>query len=229
MNRTKIGELECIEDLSNKKGATPIVVLHGYGASYDDLYPIKSYIQNHSDFDWYFFNGPIEVPIMPMMMGRAWFDFRFQEYQQALMSGQATKFFSEIIPDGIEEAVAMIEVALNELKTKNEYESFIVGGFSQGSMVSSFLTLKRPHLVKKLYLLSSTLLAKDNFYSGLSEMKSIPIYQSHGTADPVLPYQGAEELREVIQTVSQYEFHPFSGGHEIPPMVIQTLSEFINR
>ncbi len=228
-NRTKVLDLECIEDLSGIKGATPIIVLHGYGADCNDLYPIKRMIENHDQFDWYFFNGPIEVPIFPMMNGRAWFDFRFQEYQQALMSGQATKFFSEIIPEGLEDAVTGIKASMKELKSQRGYDQFILGGFSQGSMVSAFLTAKNPELVKKLYLLSSTLLSKDTFLESLSKIKQIPIYQTHGKQDPVLPYAGAVELKEILSQVDDYEFYDFNGGHELPLDVLTKLSEFLNR
>lgn len=219
--RTTLKTLEVIQKKSSDAKGT-VVVLHGYGASYDDLFPIINFFKFADNYNWLFLNGPLKISMFPFGEGRAWFDFRFSEYQEALQTGTATKYFSEIVPEGIDEAVNQVEESISEF-TK---EKVILGGFSQGSMVSLLLGLKRPEIIEKLYLLSSTMLAKERFLN-ISEKFDFPILQTHGTADPVLPFQGALDLKDNLSMLKNYEFLEFSGGHELPMNVINKWGDFI--
>ena len=57
--------------------------------------------------------------------------------------------------------------------------------------------------------------------------RGLPVFQSHGTADPLLPYAQAEQLRDLLQGAgATVTWVPFRGGHEIPGAVIDALGRW---
>ena len=58
----------------------------------------------------------------------------------------------------------------------------------------------------------------------------LPVFQSHGKQDELLPHEGAERLRDtLIHAGLPVEWHSFRGGHEIPRSVLQRLGPFITK
>lgn len=217
-------------DIIYKAGTSDkaIIVLHGYGASCNDLAPIGQMMDQSGHFHWYFLDAPLSVDIGYGMEGRAWFPIDMMGLQQALMKGSFRSFFADKIPDGFMEASEKVEALLKSLKEK--HSSLILGGFSQGSMISSEVAFKNPGLVDKLFILSGTFVSESHWRDLLSHGTSLPIFQSHGSVDPVLPVSEARRLKEFLEENDQnHEYHEFHGGHEIPLPVIQSLSAFLVR
>jgi len=62
----------------------------------------------------------------------------------------------------------------------------------------------------------------------VSKRAGLPVLQSHGRADPTLPYAGAEWLRDFLEgSRLGVEFVPFNGGHGIPDGVLDRLGPFV--
>ncbi len=60
--------------------------------------------------------------------------------------------------------------------------------------------------------------------------KGLPVFQSHGTQDPILDYPMAERLRdEFLQARLNVDWQPFRGGHEIPEPVLRRLGVFVKK
>ena len=52
--------------------------------------------------------------------------------------------------------------------------------------------------------------------------------QSHGRADPILPFAGGEYLRDLLREGGlDVEWHEFGGGHGIPDGVLDRLGPFV--
>ena len=52
--------------------------------------------------------------------------------------------------------------------------------------------------------------------------------QSHGTTEPILPFQAAEWLRDLLtEAGAQVEFIPFRGGHAIPMPVFKRVAAML--
>ena len=52
-------------------------------------------------------------------------------------------------------------------------------------------------------------------------------FVSHGRPDRILRFAGAERLvSRLEESGHDVAFHPFDGGHEIPPAISQALREF---
>ncbi len=61
----------------------------------------------------------------------------------------------------------------------------------------------------------------------LHEARRSRVLQSHGRADPLLPFAIAESLnRALADADASATFVPFAGGHEIPQTVVNRLAAF---
>ncbi len=217
------GELQYLK-ITNGSDLPTIVMLHGYGANMKDLAPLATVQPQFKKFNWLFPDGPVKVPIGPMMYGRAWFPLDMEALNHAMVTNSFETLFSEKLPDGLKEASGLLDNFIRETVKG----SFILGGFSQGSMMACELTLNTALSAKALILLSSTLVAKNRFNEMLGLKGSIPIFQCHGVSDPVLPISMARALKDCFENESwKVDYFEFDGGHEIPPMALKSLAAFL--
>lgn len=215
-------------DILYKDGSSNMaaVVLHGYGASFQDLAPLHSHLDPKGLINWYFVDGPEAIDVGMGMTGKSWFPIDMMALQQALLTNSFEKMFADHEPTELGPIRDLLSELLTEIKTK--HSALYLGGFSQGSMLALSVVLKFPELISKMFLLSSTLFNEAGLDSFLDSIKSIPTFQSHGISDPVLPYSMAQRLESKFnKSLNSYEFHPFSGGHEIPLDIIEKLGKFL--
>ncbi|WP_127714600.1 alpha/beta hydrolase [Halobacteriovorax sp. HLS] len=205
---------------------TVVVVLHGYGADYKDFVPFANYILKRKNPSWYFLNGVEATTMGGYETGRCWFPIDMMGLNNALMTGKFLSFFQEKVPEGIEQARLKVTRAIEELRKK--YDKIYLGGFSQGSMLSADIAFHRPDLIDKLFLLSSTMLFPERWEKQAEKDFSFPIFQSHGISDPVLPIEGARELKSFLENYDlDHQYHEFSGAHEVPLEIINELDLFL--
>ena len=158
--------------------------------------------------------------------GRCWFPIDMMGLNKALMNGSFLSFFQEKVPEGLEHARVQVTKAIEELR--KSYDKIYLGGFSQGSMLSADIAFHRPDLIDKLFLLSSTMLFPKRWEETTSNDFSFPIFQCHGINDPVLPIEGARELKSFLEN---YDHDPvyfeFNGAHEVPLNIVNELDLFL--
>ncbi len=216
-------------DYIHVDNGSPITMfmLHGYGANMRDLAPLASLSPELKKLNWIFPDGIIKVPIGPYMHGKAWFPIDMMKLNQAITNGGFEEIFADHIPEGLEESSQSIKEMIEELS----HDKFLLGGFSQGSMMANYLTFEKGLDPESLILLSSTLIAKDIWKKRLEESSwKKPIFQSHGTGDPVLPVDLARALTQLIRSSKREVYSiEFNGGHEIPPIVMKQLIEFFKK
>src|SRR5690606_23585762 len=87
-------ETLCVE---NKDPTTAIVLLHGYGANMQDLYPLWE-IWDNKKYNWYFPNGILPLP-MGHYEGRAWFSIDMEALDRAIRSGEFRNMAETIPPE----------------------------------------------------------------------------------------------------------------------------------
>jgi phospholipase/carboxylesterase len=199
--------------------ANTIILLHGYGANKEDLFPLHEYIQTPANTRWIFPDAPLE---MEGYFGRAWFPILASNIEQI----QAGLDFSKINPKGLSEATEKVIELVNSLNTPKE--KIILGGFSQGAMLSTQAMLSLNESINSLLILSGTLVNSDNWEKSLSEKSKFHFFQSHGIYDPILPYANAEKLFKLLKKANhEGELIHFNGGHEIPDLVLKKLNQFL--
>ena len=141
----------------------------------------------------------------------------------------APKSYAKEIPPGMEEAtdhvVQMINAMQEQLGVPND--RLVVGGFSQGSMAACNAVFTRDVAPAGLVILSGTPVNLNSWSAGMKA--GLPVFQSHGTQDPLLSFQAAEQLHHVMLGAGlSAEWVPFRGGHELPMPVLAGLGQFVS-
>lgn len=220
----RYGKLDVVEVSGNNKC---VILFHGYGADANDLASLSEVRSVPTGTRWIFPNGPLEVPIAPGFMGRAWFQIDVEELDRDLRNG-TYRDRSKKRPPGLDRAVALAFDMIDQLGTPKS--QIIVGGFSQGAMLATELVMSSADPFGGLIVLSGTLLDEKNWRKKAQEKAGFPFFQSHGIQDPVLPYDLAQELNSLFnQAEWKGEFIEFRGGHEIPFKVVERMGKFIEQ
>lgn len=210
-------------------GDGPVVMLlHGFGAPGDDLVPLAEVVDVPSGTRWLFPEAPLSLN-MGFGDSRAWWIIDFARIQADREAGRIRDLSVEI-PQGLALARERMITFLKELPRQLpiNYERTVIGGFSQGAMLTCDAVLHTDYPFAGLVQLSGNLLAREVWSPLIGTRKGLPVYQSHGTQDDILPYIGAERLRDALsQSGLDVQWHSFSGGHEIPEAVLLGLSRFI--
>ena len=97
----------------------------------------------------------------------------------------------------------------------------LVGGFSQGSMLAADHALRSEGELGGLCVWSGALVAADEWEPWAARSPARRVFQSHGTADPILPFEAGEALRDMLNSAGHdVRFARFGGGHAIPPAAV---------
>lgn len=218
------GGLDC-----EGSGDGPLVMLlHGFGAPGDDLVALWRYLKVPDEVRFLFPAAPMQLD-MGFGDARAWWMLDMERITQARAQGQWDTLSQEV-PRGLPPARTQIQDVLSHA-TKTlavPSQSLVLGGFSQGAMLSTDVVLHSEIPFAGLALLSSTLIAKEEWLTRLPNRKDLPVFQSHGTDDPILAFSMAQQLRDHIQTAGlPVRWVEFQGGHEIPVQVLEGLGSFL--
>lgn len=213
--------LDCLT-VKSRDADTAVVFLHGYGANMQDLFPLWE-LWHQEKFDWYFPNGCLPLP-MGYYEGRAWYSIDMAKLQEEIQLGRKREV-AKSVPAELDQTLKQLEVLFLDLNKK--YKKLIIGGFSQGAMLSSHLAMMKSLKVDGLVLLSGNLLAEEKLPKAA---RAVPFYQSHGSQDPILSLEGAKELEQKLHSLNfPGKLHVFPGGHEIPMGVIHEVRSFLQR
>lgn len=212
-------------------GNGPVVILlHGFGAPGDDLVPLADVLNVPAGTRFVFPVGPLSLSFGPGD-ARAWWLIDMARIAQDRAAGRV-RDLSQDVPKGLAPVRETMLAFLKETEQKFSADprKTILGGFSQGAMLSCDLMLRTMQPYAGLVQLSGTLLAVQEWAPLLQKRKGLPVFQSHGVQDEILPYAGAERLRDtLVHAGLSVEWHNFRGGHEIPRMVLQRLGLFITK
>ena len=210
-------------------GEGPLVVLlHGFGAPGDDLVALWRYLKVPDDVRFLFPAAPLNLD-MGFGDARAWWMLDMERVTQARAQGQWDELSQEIprgLPIARTQMQDVLSLAIESLSVPSQ--SLVLGGFSQGAMLSTDLILHSDIPFAGLALLSSTLIAKHEWLTRLPNRQGLPVFQSHGTDDPILAFSMAQQLRDHIKTAGlPVSWVEFRGGHEIPIQVLEGLGRFL--
>jgi phospholipase/carboxylesterase len=222
--KTETHQISGIEGLSvtSERSETAVVFLHGYGANMHDLFPLWQ-LWHRDGFNWYFPNGILPLP-MGYYGGRSWFSIDIEALELAMRTGTHRNMSGHLPPE-LEDTLVKLENYLTEIAAR--HERVILGGFSQGAMLTSHLAMRQSLKLDALILLSGALVAQERFPQ---KARGIPFFQSHGAQDPVLSLEGARDLEQKLQTLNFVgKLEVFQGGHEIPPPIISGVKSFLDK
>ena len=207
-------------------GKLTVVLLHGFGAPGNDLVSLAQLIRSPVRFVF---------PEAPLELGglygdsRAWWLLDLARLEEELRTG-AVRDRRDEVPDGLEAARAHVSRFLDQLQARYAIDNtqLVVGGFSQGAMLTLDVALHRPAPPAALIQMSGTLLAESIWKPRMKQLAGVPVLQSHGRHDPLLPFAMAEVLRDDLkQAGANVTWIEFGGGHEIPPPVLDGVTTLL--
>ncbi len=213
-----------------------VVFCHGYGASGTDLVGLAEAIEEVAPevagrMEFLFPEAPIDMAQWGIPGGRAWWPINMQRLLSLTQAGSLLELVDEV-PPGIDEAARQLQSGIKaRLKALDLPEDrLILGGFSQGAMVSTHLTLTGALQPRWLVLFSGALICRPVWTEYLASHpdlgQKLNVFQSHGKYDPVLPFAGAQMLGQLLESSGiPLDFWAFGGQHEIPGGVIEKLAK----
>jgi phospholipase/carboxylesterase len=205
------------------------VMLHGFGAPADDLIPLAEVLAPPGSVRFAFPGAPLTLPGM-WGGGRAWWMIDVGRFER--VTPDSMRELSDETPAGIDEAREQVMAMLVELEAELGVsgDRVVLGGFSQGAMLSCDVALRGARPLAGLMLMSGVMLSRPEWTARMPERAGLPVFQSHGRQDPLLPFQLAAELRDAMQAAGlAVDWLEFSGGHEIPLDVVKRASAFLRR
>jgi phospholipase/carboxylesterase len=200
-----------------------LVLLHGYAMRPSDLAPFA-----HSIGIPAFFLVP-QGPVSGPDGSYAWWKVDAEARESALSGGP--RDLANDHPHGLTEARRQFGEFLAAVTAEFEPARTVIGGFSQGGMLSLDWALCGAQRVDALVLLSASRLAARDWEpeSRRERLRDLPIFLSHGTADQDLAFAAGERLRDfLLDSAARLTWTPFEGGHEIPLVVWRGLRKFLS-
>ncbi|GAB5356347.1 hypothetical protein AAMO2058_000282800 [Amorphochlora amoebiformis] len=222
----KLQDLDCITYQTHRKPKVLIVLLHGHGANKEDLYSLTSQIIAQFPSLQARFIFP-QAPITLQYGSYTWWDLDIGDLMSRLMQFGPRELFNgqsdEVMADVQTRIQNIIETQLSLLNLAPS--QVLIGGFSQGSFLATQITLNYKDDFGGLAILSGGLYVPDKWTNLVKKKREgISIVQSHGTADPIIPYQQGLMLKKLFEDAKwNYRFIPFNGQHSIPRESIQAL------
>lgn len=214
----------------------PVVLCHGYGAPGDDLVglvdPLGDWLGDAIDrFLFVFPAAPLSPPELAAYGGRAWWEINMAKLLAASQTGSFDEL-QELDPPGITQAtkslVELIEAVLAEIGVDSRY---VLGGFSQGAMVTMNAVLatsiRPPDLLVQF---SGTLLSRPRWQASvdLGRLNQTFVLQSHGRVDNILPFASAQKMHDMFNRAKvSNQFIPFHGPHTIPMEAMEELAKHL--
>lgn len=222
--RTSIAGYECI--VENEGQSNCVVLFHGFGADFSDLAPLADFLDPDGNWTWIFPNGPTTVDLGYHMTGRAWFPISQADLESAVTTG-IPRDYAPITTKPPEDVMKGLKFLVEELK--KQYKGIVLGGFSQGGMITTHLFEATGDSLRGALLLSTVLLNQEQLDPILEKTKPKPFFQSHGSRDPVLHIKFGQALYQKLKSKGwKASWAEFPGGHEIPMPVLVKAREFLN-
>ncbi|MCB1135280.1 MAG: esterase [Chlamydiia bacterium] len=220
----KLGDLDALHVQGDPSGPY-IILMHGFGANKHDLLGLHRMLPNHPEVNWVFPNGFLEVPLGMWMTGRAWFPVDMDAFAQEMWSDRQMSL-TQTRPEGMDEAMEKLTGMVAALGVPAS--RIVFGGFSQGAAMAAELTLCSKETPAGLMIFSSMLIDEPKWQQHAPAHKGLHFFQSHGTADPLVALEPAQELHRMLTGSGLVgELYLFDGGHEIPPGVMSRTITYL--
>lgn len=174
-----------------------VVLLHGLGSNEGDLFTLAP------ELDPRLTVVALRAPFEYGFGGFAWFDVQWDSNGLTVNSDQAQA--------SVERLCQELPVLQSDLGVKPE--NTVLGGFSQGAMMTLGVLLERPELIGGAMLLSGSMIPR--LVNGERPVER-PVFQSHGTMDPVLPVQLGRQVRDLLLSRSApLTYREYAMAHEV--------------
>ncbi len=212
--------LETLEIEPAGAAGAAVIWMHGLGADAHDFYGIPSELGLPADLHvrYVFPNAPrIPVTINQGLIMRAWYDvagFGARDQDEAGIRRSA-KWIDELIAREVDRGVPAGRVVLV--------------GFSQGGAMALFAGLRYPESLAGVMCLSGYLLLSDALEAEASDAnRSVPIFQAHGTADPMVPLALGQGAREGLERAGyEVDYREYPMPHAVCREEVRDIGDWL--
>ena len=213
--------LETIQIETAPNPTASVIWMHGLGADGNDFVPIVREL-NLTGCPAIRFIFP-HAPTMPVTINggyvmRAWYD---------ILGADLTRREDE---SGLRKSQKSIEdLIANEKARGIPAERIILAGFSQGCAMTLQTGLRYPEKLAGLICLSGYL----PLHTAVPEERNaanqaMPIFMAHGEIDPVVPFQRAEQSREILKALDyNIEWHQYPMQHSVCIEEIEAIGDWL--
>lgn len=218
-------------------GDGPLVcLLHGYGAHGGDLAGLWRVLDVPREVRFAFPEAPLSLAEVFGFPAYAWWHVDVERYAQLAIGHRTQQQMLRALeplldeePAGLSGARAQVLAWLAALRQRLGLPSnrVVLGGFSQGAMLSVDVALHLGEPLAGLLLLSGALVNRRVWQQRLNQAPPVPRFQSHGLEDPLLPFAVGEALHQFLEPVWPGTLYRFHGGHEISPGVVDEMGRAI--
>ncbi|MAG95011.1 MAG: phospholipase [Planctomycetaceae bacterium] len=237
LRRTQIGSLNCCIVDALPEGVDPslvVILCHGFGASGEDLVPCGAELLNWKpalaqSVRFIMPAAPLALDDQGMPGSRAWWHIDMVKLTSMIEHGDFRDQRAST-PEGLPESRAMLSEVVEQVcgQTGLPASRIVLGGFSQGAMLTTDLALHLDESPAALCIWSGTLLYEDVWRQCASQRAGLRIVQSHGRQDPLLDFHAAVCLRDLlIEGGAEVDFIEFDGIHTIPTHALERFGELL--
>ncbi len=215
--------LEVIEFETAPNPVASVIILHGLGADGNDFVPIAQELDLSAI-------GPVRfvfpsAPARPVTLNggyvmRAWYDI----------------FGSDLVrredAAGLRESQAQVSVLIDRERARGVAANRIVlGGFSQGCAMTFMAGLRYPERLAGLLGMSGYLpLAGTTAAERSAANAHVPIFQAHGSADPMIQIDRATASRDALVALGYpVEWHAYPMPHSVCPQEVADMNRWLLR
>jgi len=237
VDRPTLGTLATVLVRPTKTDPSCLVVLcHGFGAPGTDLVGLFEDLlhllpDGIAKPAFLFPEAPIDLEDEGMFGARAWWRLNMAQ----LMQMSATNSFDKLrdaVPDGIDKAREQLCNCIEQCRQKHLWSKLpiVLGGFSQGAMLTVDTALRGTvGPIVGLLVFSGALICEMLWRkSMLTKPLSIPIVQSHGQMDQILPISTGRWLHSLLLDAGcDGQLAEFNGPHTIPSEALERTAKLL--
>jgi phospholipase/carboxylesterase len=200
-----------------------IIWLHGLGADGRDFEPIVPYLNLPEELGvrFVFPHAPQRAVTINMgLIMRAWYDVRSPQLN------------SDPDLEGVRGAAGHLRTLIARENERGVAPGrIILAGFSQGGVVALHTALRYPESFAGIMALSCYLIDEASLEKERTEANdAVPIFQAHGSEDPMVPMQRGIEARDRLLGLGYtVEWRTYPMGHEVHPQEIQDIGAWLRR
>lgn len=194
---------------SDGEAAGTLVLLHGRGADEHDLFGLFDVLDPQRRLTGITVGGPLALP----PGGRHWYVVPRVGFPDPATFGATFAELTSLLDD---------ELAL-------DWSTTVVGGFSQGSVMSYALGLGagRPSPAGILAM-SGFIPQTDAWTADLGSRAGLPVLVAHGSQDPIISVEFGRDARDRLQQAgADVTYRESAMAHQINPRVIPDVQRWL--
>lgn len=185
-----------------------LVLMHGVGSNEEDLFGLAPAV-------------PPQFHVLslraPNTLGRgsyAWFEFGIRPGGERVINEVQEAQARAQVGQVVHAASAQLGIPASRV---------VVGGFSQGGIMSLTLLLTQPRLLQAAMVLHSRLLPQAlPMVAAPDAFEGKQLWVSHGVQDPVIPLASAHGIRDYVAKLPvTMSYREYPGQHKIRPQELQ--------